>query len=132
MATSKTLTPTNVTISIPEMTDQPNASVFSNCVDKEADAINSLSLYSAISQSTLTNIVNTAKLVPTSAAIVFSGDSSTGTSLVGTAGVCFGIVKNVNATRMDYMVVQPSGGRIALGTINPSDNNAVNIAKVFS
>ena len=43
MATSKTLTPTNVTISIPEMTDQPNASVFSNCVDKEADAINALS-----------------------------------------------------------------------------------------
>ena len=42
MATSKTLTPTNVTISIPEMTDSPDASVFSNCVDKEADAINSL------------------------------------------------------------------------------------------
>ncbi len=42
MATSKTLTPTNVTISIPEMTDSPDASVFSNCVDKEADAINTL------------------------------------------------------------------------------------------
>ena len=42
MATSKTLTPTNVTISIPAMTDSPDASVFSNCVDKEADAINSL------------------------------------------------------------------------------------------
>lgn len=42
MATSKTLAPTNVTISIPAMTDQPDASVFSNCVDKEADAINAL------------------------------------------------------------------------------------------
>ena len=42
MATSKTLTPTNETISIPAMTDQPDASVFSNCVDKEADAINAL------------------------------------------------------------------------------------------
>lgn len=42
MATSKTLTPTNVTISIPEMTDSPDASVFSNCIDKEADAINAL------------------------------------------------------------------------------------------
>lgn len=42
MAVSKTLTPTNVTISIPAMTDQPDASVFSNCVDKEADAINAL------------------------------------------------------------------------------------------
>lgn len=42
MASSKTLTPTNVTISIPAMTDVPDASVFSNCVDKEADAINAL------------------------------------------------------------------------------------------
>ena len=42
MATSKTLAPTNVTISIPEMTDAPNASVLSNCIDKEADAINTL------------------------------------------------------------------------------------------
>ncbi len=42
MATSKTLQPTNVTIQIPAMTDQPDASVFSNCIDKEADAINEL------------------------------------------------------------------------------------------
>ena len=42
MATSKTLAPTNVTIQIPAMTDTPDASVFSNCVDKEADAINAL------------------------------------------------------------------------------------------
>lgn len=42
MATSKTLAPTNVTISIPAMGDQPDASVFSNCIDKEADAINTL------------------------------------------------------------------------------------------
>lgn len=42
MATTKHLDPTNVDISIPAMTDQPNASVFSNCVDKEADAINAL------------------------------------------------------------------------------------------
>ena len=42
MATSKTLAPTNVTISIPAMTDAPNASVLSNCIDKEADAINAL------------------------------------------------------------------------------------------
>ena len=42
MATSKTLAPTNVTISIPAMTDAPNAAVISNCLDKEADAINAL------------------------------------------------------------------------------------------
>ena len=42
MATSKTLAPTKVTISIPSMTDAPNASVLANCADKEADAINAL------------------------------------------------------------------------------------------
>lgn len=42
MATSKTLTPTGVTIQIPEFTDQPDQRVNSNCIDKEADAINSL------------------------------------------------------------------------------------------
>lgn len=47
MATSKTLAPTNVTISIPAMTDAPDASVFSNCVDKEADAINALNSQTA-------------------------------------------------------------------------------------
>lgn len=42
MATNKTLTPTNVTIQIPEFTDQPDQRVNSNCIDKEADAINAL------------------------------------------------------------------------------------------
>jgi len=43
MATTKTLKPTNVTISIPEFTDQPDQRVNSNGLDKEADAINALS-----------------------------------------------------------------------------------------
>ena len=43
MATSKLLRPTNVTISIPAFTDQPDQRVNSNCIDKEADAINTLS-----------------------------------------------------------------------------------------
>ena len=42
MATSKTLAPTGVTIQIPEFTDQPDQRVNSNCIDKEADAINAL------------------------------------------------------------------------------------------
>ena len=42
MATSKTLTPTNVTISIPEFTDQPDQRVNSNCIDKLGDAVNTL------------------------------------------------------------------------------------------
>ena len=51
MATNKTLAPTNVTIAIPAMADKPDASVFSNCVDKEADAINALN-------SNMDNVIN--------------------------------------------------------------------------
>ena len=61
MATSKTLAPTNVTISIPAMADAPDASVFSNCVDKEADAINALNSQittTAVSDLTLTNVAS--------------------------------------------------------------------------
>ena len=43
MATSKTLKPTNVTIQIPAFTDKPDQRVNTNCIDKEADAINALS-----------------------------------------------------------------------------------------
>ena len=43
MATSKTLTPTNVTIQIPAFADKPDQRLNSNCLDKEADAINALS-----------------------------------------------------------------------------------------
>ena len=42
MATTKTLTPTNQTISIPELTDAPDMSVPADALSKEADAINSL------------------------------------------------------------------------------------------
>lgn len=42
MATTKTLTPTNQTISIPELTDSPDMSVASDAIDKEADAINTI------------------------------------------------------------------------------------------
>ena len=43
MATSKTLKPTNVTIQIPAFADKPDQRLNSNCLDKEADAINALS-----------------------------------------------------------------------------------------
>lgn len=42
MATSKTLKPTNQTISIPAMTDRPNQAVNSNCIEKLADAVNAI------------------------------------------------------------------------------------------
>ena len=43
MATTKTLTPTNQTISIPELSDSPDMSVPAEAISKEADAINALS-----------------------------------------------------------------------------------------
>ena len=42
MATSKTLKPTNQSISIPALSDAPDISVLADAVDKEADAINTL------------------------------------------------------------------------------------------
>ena len=42
MATNKTLKPTNQTISIPAMADRPNQSVNSNCIEKLADAVNTI------------------------------------------------------------------------------------------
>lgn len=69
MATSKTLTPTNVTIQIPEFTDQPDQRVNSNCIDKEADAINALN-------SKIPNPVNT-KSGFSSSEIFGSGSSNT-------------------------------------------------------
>ena len=51
MAISKTLTPTNVTIQIPDFTDRPDQRANSNCIDKEADAINALNTH-------LTNYLN--------------------------------------------------------------------------
>lgn len=40
MATNKTINPTNQTVSIPAFTDQPDARVFSNGIDKSIDGIN--------------------------------------------------------------------------------------------
>jgi len=41
--TSKTLTPTNQTITLPDMTERPDASVLVDGIGKDADAINALS-----------------------------------------------------------------------------------------
>ena len=40
--TTKTLTPTNQTITLPDMTERPNASVLVDGIGKDADAINAL------------------------------------------------------------------------------------------
>lgn len=86
MATSKTLAPTNVTISIPAMTDAPDASVFSNCVDKEADAINALNSQlgnSSISQHDVSDL-NSA--IPSGAGVYFFTYPNTASNRPATAG----------------------------------------------
>ena len=41
--TTKTLTPTNLTVTLPDMTERPDASVLVDGIGKDADAINALS-----------------------------------------------------------------------------------------
>lgn len=64
MATNKLIKPTNVTVSIPAFTDQPDQRVNSNCIDKSIDGINALSdqignkvelLYTTVSGTTNSN-----------------------------------------------------------------------------
>lgn len=74
MATSKLLKPTNVTISIPEFTDQPDQRVNSNCIDKEADAINTLSEQIG---NLFTNISNNKTDVASTTSLAYTGCSVT-------------------------------------------------------
>lgn len=66
MATSKTLTPTNVTVSIPAMTDVPDASVFSTTASATVDAVNKI-------KSDLTR-KSTNKSITVGASTIESGD----------------------------------------------------------
>ena len=102
MATSKTLTPTNVTIQIPEFTDQPDQRVNSNCLDKEADAINALNtqITNAVKVGTFTFTPN-GSVIGSSGTIckkfgklcifningIYSGSAQTGWKSIGTVNV---------------------------------------------
>lgn len=105
MATSKTLAPTNVTISIPAMTDAPNASVISNCLDKEADAINALNSQKSnkvIVSFTTTSGNNVFTLAANSRLLMFSADSNAGRCgmwiVFSTGGGVTGVVPVLSAT----------------------------------
>lgn len=57
MATNKTIQPTNVTVQIPAMSDQPNMSVPANAIDKSIDAINKIAIATNVATSdTLANV----------------------------------------------------------------------------
>lgn len=108
MATSKTLTPTNETISIPAMTDQPDASVFSNCIDKEADAINTLN-----SQIANLSIVQE-----------YASSPATKTFTLASGGCYMVVIDKLNAgdagTACGMYMVQAHSGVSALRTIAQS------------
>ena len=111
MATTKHLDPTNVDISIPAMTDQPNASVFSNCVDKEADAINALS-------DQITNV-----------------QKPTLTYASGVSYVSGGVYKYNRLVVIALRLTVPStqdGATIATGLPNPSDDGTYSSVYVRS
>ena len=82
MATSKTLTPTNVTIQIPAFTDKPDQRVNSNCIDKEADAINALSTMLANIGNASILVDNVRKNVTSSYASIGQSFTLTKTSIV--------------------------------------------------
>lgn len=113
MATSKTLAPTNVTISIPAMADAPDASVFSNCVDKEADAINALNSH----------------FVTTSA----SGTTDSNGNLVTNFSRNDYVVLNANAGGnlvLNWVQAQTDGGKIVLKVVNSNTLGNVSNAQV--
>ena len=101
MATSKTLAPTNVTISIPAMTDAPNASVLANCADKEADAINALNSqingYTTMASSTDLNTLTT----NANYMVGNMGQMTNAPSGCGTSGF-FYVVKNSTYVKQEF------------------------------
>jgi len=125
MATSKTLAPTNVTISIPAMTDQPDASVFSNCIDKEADAINTLnSHFVTISSGSLHDILKTGMYYltaavtdkPTAAGGYYSVTVFSNDLLVGMFCSLDGNIFNIRLSNNTWTYQQTPSFRVVEGT----------------
>lgn len=107
MATSKTLAPTNVTISIPAMADAPDASVFSNCVDKEADAINALN----------------SQITPSYASVTLAS---------GITGTIYIMRMGKLRVLTGYFNPNTSGANISIATLDEQDRPPVNIQGTFS
>lgn len=140
MATSKLLKPTNVTISIPEFTDQPDQRVNSNGLDKEADAINALSeqitqleerpedeiLYQASAASHTFNFANSSRNV-----IIHTGDGVTRTYIAMIYSATNGtitvneILKGTNVTGVD--ISQANKVTITMGSASAVYMRVINI-----
>ena len=142
MATSKTLAPTNVTINIPAMADQPDMSVVSNCIDKEADAINTLN--SQISRvkkfgvaQVQASLVNSVTIAAGSAGKIFDNvNIKTGNVLTSFA---VGTVNDIPDTITGVVLLWASGGsscfasdqiswsdgKVTLGVTNVGGSSAI-------
>ena len=92
MATSKTLTPTNVVIQIPDFTEKPDQRVNSNCIDKIADAVNTLN----------------SKIPKYAIKTVEAGSGTTAMKTVTTSINKSTLLSNLNAT--DILTIIPVGG----------------------
>lgn len=111
MATSKTLTPTNVTISIPAFTDQPDQRVNSNCIDKEADAINTLNTSKAntvklFNADTIAQVYAKLSALPAETSVSIAIEGTAMSSLTGGvyAGFSFGNVAKISSTTYRFML----------------------------
>ena len=129
MATStKTLTPTKQTITIPDMTERPNVSLLTDGIGKEADAINALNSKIA-NVFTGTNLVNKAIQFGTTWSATSETFTLTATSIVSisqtyNAGqpLAIGCKQGNTAGATTWMIQQgidgeSTSGLIALGIL---------------
>lgn len=112
MATSKTLSPTGVAISIPGFTDAPDQRVNSNCIDKEADAINSLQTNKAnvvklLSTDTVAQVYAKLYALPTETSVPIAIEGTAMSSLTGGAytGYSFGNVSKIGTNTYRFTLM---------------------------
>lgn len=102
MATSKLIKPTNVTVSIPAFTDQPDQRVNSNCIDKSIDGINALSDQTG-------NILKIGTKTISTPMLYGHFNSSGNGALLNTGILVSGEVTSVSASRSGYAVLAGTG-----------------------
>ena len=123
--TTKTLTPTNQTITLPDMTERPNASVLVDGIGKDADAINALSEQIAnlitSSDATISNTsINRVKVTRIGNLVIVHG-SAMFTSENATIS---NLPVNKSGTYMAFNVIESEGtNNPAQPSINPNDTS---------
>ena len=126
MATNKTLGPTGVTISIPAFTDQPDQRVNSNCIDKLADAVNTLTPTNVSVTLDTTKVasgvyaIRVGKIVfvilnNATPAVAISADTTIATLGVSATTTYFGMAKDINGN--DVMLLVDTSGNLKIAGV---------------